>query len=170
MECLGNYFKNGCLGVPSDLKGLIFGLDHRVLCETDALLLYTLPLDDGELSSSIIAQLCENATGRSLPRVDDPTDYGDIEIEEQRAENTALERLLAEIYPTITKVYCTWKQRLKAGADVITSGNHIWDEKETMQFVFKVFYNEIDDGDEFKDAIIAFRNKWKELYENISSH
>ena len=23
----------------------------------------------------------------------------------------------------------------KAGADVITSGNHIWDEKETMEFI-----------------------------------
>ena len=81
------------------------------------MLLYTLPLDSGELSPAIIAQLCENATGRSLPTVADPTEYGDIEVEEQRAENTALERLLAEIYPTITKVHCTWKERLEAGVD-----------------------------------------------------
>ena len=27
------------------------------------------------------------------------------------------------------------EQLLKAGADVITSGNHIWDEKETMEFI-----------------------------------
>ena len=24
---------------------------------------------------------------------------------------------------------------LKAGADVITTGNHVWDEKETMEFI-----------------------------------
>ena len=111
------YVKNGCLGIPDGLDGLIHSLDHRILCEVDALLLYTLPLDSGELSSAVIAQLCENATRRSLPTVADPTDFGDIEIEERRAENTALERLLAEIYPTITKVHFTWKERLAAGVD-----------------------------------------------------
>ena len=49
----------------------------------------------------------------------DPTDFGDIELEDKRAENTALERLLAEIYPTITKVQCTWKDRLKQGAKLV---------------------------------------------------
>ena len=24
---------------------------------------------------------------------------------------------------------------LKAGADVVTTGNHVWDEKETMEFI-----------------------------------
>ena len=28
-----------------------------------------------------------------------------------------------------------FEEFLKAGADVVTSGNHIWDEKEAMQFI-----------------------------------
>ena len=118
-QSLDRYLKNGCLCAPPGLTGLIHHLDARILCEVDALLLYTLPLDTGELSSDVISQLCENATGRSLPKMQDPTDFGDIELEEKRAENTALERLLAEIYPTITKVQITWKERLKLGAKLI---------------------------------------------------
>ena len=28
-----------------------------------------------------------------------------------------------------------FEEFLKAGADVITTGNHVWDEKETMEFI-----------------------------------
>ena len=83
------------------------------------MLLYTLPLDGGDINKKVISSLCENATGRSLPEVIDPTDFGDIELEEKRIENTAIERLLAEIYPTIAKVNSTWTDRLKEGANLI---------------------------------------------------
>ena len=57
-------------------------------------------------------------------------------------------------------------RRINTQSKSLTSGQLLnsCKEKETMQFVFTVFYNEIDDGDEFKDEIIAFRNKWKELF------
>lgn len=114
---LASYLRNGCLLAPSDSAKLVHALDARILCEPDALLLYTLPLDADAVSAAAMTDMCTNATGHALPSVTDATLFGDIELETLRDESTALERLLAEVYPTISRVHATWVGRFAAGAD-----------------------------------------------------
>lgn len=57
-------------------------------------------------------------------------------------------------------------RRINTQSKSLTSGQLLnsCKEKETMQFVTKVFYDEISDEDEWKDLIINFRDNWKENF------
>ena len=57
-------------------------------------------------------------------------------------------------------------RRINTQSKSLTSGQLLnsCKEKDTMKFVFELFYNDIDDSNEWKDAIINFRNKWKENF------